>query len=317
MNISVVIPVHYIPPPFLFPSFALLNNSSAESADVAIVIAEDESRWTLDESSFQSLVSRRVPTAFVDPHDYNFFGLSDSRILEESWFLSPLYPIRHPGYKLNRVRRLHEELQFHGVPTTHFKLWMFDKQQGVHPLVPCTVGGETLDDFDTYHRRPFDITFIANRCPQRAAAYNVFVKAFPWRELSGQFHLFDRQRPYSWHDWLAIHKRSKMFFETGAGNQGSSRPVELGTVALMLRQRDRVAWPEDFQWVNGYSCIDMGKPLVPLEYEDLNELRPLLRDREKLYNLYVQCHKQTQQFSPTNVAKYVLDHIRRDFNLDS
>lgn len=301
MNICVVFPLKFHNVPWLYPPLHLLNNCGAQTADAAIVVVEDESRWALDENSFRIIVERRIPTAFLDVHDYYTYLLCDSGILSQCGFLSPRWAEYQSGNKLNRIRWFHHELVTVGIPTIHFKIWKFDKQEGVFPYTPCVSHVQDLVSFDQFCSREYDVVTIANKFVSREDAVKVLRQA-PLRSL---FHLYDAVRPMNFNEWVSLHGQSRMFLEVCAGAQGTARPFELGTVSLMLKQRDRVHWPEPFKWTHNESCIEMGKPTVPITMEDVEEIIPIVRDRERLYQLYKNCHAKTLQFSPENIAAYV------------
>jgi len=311
MNISVVPPTDYRPPPFLFPPLELLNNSIIHFADVAIVIVEDERRWSLHEASFEEIVKRRIPTVFLDPHDYYFYEWSDVNILKQSWFQSSQFDLVHGKDGLKRVRELYKQVD----KKIDFKIWMFDKQQVVYPYVPCVVDTpDFIASYDEFHSRKFDLIFVGNKCLQRWDA----AKALDNSELDCRIQIYDQtvdqKRPYSRENWRILHRQARMFFECGAGAQGSARPVELGTTALMLRQRDRVAWP--WGWEHNKSCIEVGKPLVPLTVKDIKEVIPIIRNKKLLYELYLSCHSKTLEFIPDKIAAYVKNIISTEFGIE-
>lgn len=287
---------------FILHTMSVLHNSDVHNADVIIYVVEDTSRWRLDKVSEQVILERRVPIVFLDPHDYYWLDKTDNEIAEQSFFLSPRRGELHPGYPLKDAIDFHTQVVSLGIPTNYFKLWKFDKEiDRVHPLVPCLTTVYEEQSYEEFSRRLIDITLVATQCPPREAACDmVTASGIPCR-----MQLYPQYRPYLLNQWVDIHRQSKTFMETGAGTPASARPVELGTLSLMVKQRDRVSWPEPFKWVHNESCIEVGKPNVRLHTDDLAELKELLKDTPRVYKLYKECRQVTMRFTPSNIATYV------------
>jgi len=309
MRIALIPPHSFRPPPLYYPALQLVADSSIDQADIAIVIVEDESRWSLDEVAFRIIKERRTPVVFVDPHDYNFYQHTEESILAESWFGAVNSETVHG---LRRVRQFYHEVRDLGLDWLVFKLWSYQGLQHdkIVPLAPCVCAPVFSEEtYDQYNARPYDVMFVGNSCPQREAACKAFQDSGlnVWFELYRQGPSFNR-RLYSQPDWFNLHAKSRCFLETGAGAQGSARPFELGTLSLMVRQQDSVSWPYD--WDKNSSFIEIGEALKPLTKDQVQSIIPILNDREGCYQRYLNGRRDALQFTPEKTAEYILQNIQ-------
>lgn len=148
--------------------------------------------------------------------------------------------------------------------------------------------------------REYDICFLANSSPNREA----IAKSL---QSDGRLKcdILIGGKKIDFPDFVARHKKAKLFVSSSAGGFTDERVQCLFSVAGLIRQRTNQLLLHDF--THKENCLRIDSPPTP---QDLDDIVEIVNNKEKLYEIYQNGVKFVKTFySPDYIAKDILGKI--------
>lgn len=159
---------------------------------------------------------------------------------------------------------------------------------------------EPMVSADELFNREYDIVFIANSAPQREAIASVLRLD---ARLKCNIILGAEKIPFD--QWVAEHKRGKMFVKWSAGGYGCEKMHNLFSIAAMIKEDNDQLFAHPF--TNSVNCVTLST--VPTKQE-LDYLRLVVGNKEELYKIYTGCYEfMKKYYSKEYIAKDILSKI--------
>jgi len=162
---------------------------------------------------------------------------------------------------------------------------------------------EPIHTPDELFNREFDIVWIANTAPQREALAKA-LREEP--RLKCNIILGATKIPY--HDWIAEHRKGKLFISCSAGGYSNECVQSLFSVSGHLRERTDQLLANPF--TDLVNCI---KTNAPPTKQDLDKIVDVVSSKEKLYDIYLKGYNHVKKYySEEYMADYVLDILAKN-----
>ncbi len=157
---------------------------------------------------------------------------------------------------------------------------------------------------DDLCKREYDFCFIGNTSPQRQSVVDGLLKA----GFKGYVHWTNEKGKIPHHEWLDRHRQAKMFLTADGGGFSDERIYQLGTIAIILKQKNNHLQLHPFQ--HGYDCREVSE--VPTEYE-IEHLKKFLTTPQAMYQTYLKgAAKLRRYYSPEHRANYILAVLKQN-----
>lgn len=150
--------------------------------------------------------------------------------------------------------------------------------------------------------RPNEVGFIGNATPWRANAATSLLSRVKSSDFFFPFHRLPHE------EWLKRHRECRMFMEADGGGFGSERPMQLITIAPMLKIRNdqRMAHP----WVDNVNCIEVGRMYGEVTLEEAEWVHKKCYDGEFLHQIYLNGIQHAHDYyTPEARSRYVLEQM--------
>ena len=279
-------------------------------ADVAFLSL----RWgrqDYDHDRLNAAIEWRIPFVAFDFMDYSVFT-GGSEWFE--WGLSPNFCnlARHDTYSTMPWAFALRAVDKAGLLRVYFMRYVQKSQtypKWVRPIEQAMYEGFDFPLDKDVCERPYDLCFVGMAAQCRATLLCHLIES--------RLFKIDWEWPFVRMDktpWVERHRRAKMFMEMNSGGQGSDRPYQLIRVAPMLKQRSDRLWVHN--WVDGVNCLDIADVRGIPQPGDLDKLRRLLDDKDKLQAIYETGAAWAEaRFSRYARTEYVLG-VLRDFGIN-
>jgi len=110
--------------------------------------------------------------------------------------------------------------------------------------------------------------------------------------------------------WIDEHREAKMFIECCGGGMGSERPLQLFSVAPMLKNRNNQIYVNPF--TDMVNCVEVDSS--PSK-KDIDKVIKTINDKDLLYEIYLNGINHIHTFYNEQWrAKYILETIKNQFN---
>jgi len=185
---------------------------------------------------------------------------------------------------------------------------LFDKTQPrpsyLYPYEKPILFEEPIHTPDELFNREFDIVWIANTAPQREALAKALIEE---PRLKCNIILGATKIPY--HDWIAEHRKGKLFISCSAGGYSNECVQSLFSVSGHLRERTDQLLANPF--TDLVNCIETDAPPTK---EDLDKIVEVVGNKRKLYNIYLNGYNHVKKYySEEYMADYVLDILAKNY----
>lgn len=196
------------------------------------------------------------------------------------------------------------ELSFsYRVKSTHF-CRLLDKTKkyytNVYPYEKPIHYEEQPVSADDLFNRPFDIVFIANDAPQRQHIKKILELN---AKLKCKIILGAEKIPFD--QWVAEHKKGKLFIKWSAGGYGCEKMHNLFSIAAMIKEDNDQLLAHPF--TNSVNCVSLSSNPTR---QELEYLRLVVGNKEELYKIYMGCYEHMKKYYTAEaIAKDILEKI--------
>lgn len=240
---------------------------------------------------------KMLPIVWFDATDYG--GMS-----KEEWF----------GFNIFKHGIGNNDKKFYEIVEGSNKIIYFmrkmDKTKHYPPnLYPIEVIQYPDHDFtpvskDELFNRPYDICFIGNTSPTRAALLTGLMK-YKCFNIDCQFITGERIP----HDqWLERHRKAKLFISACGGGFTDERKQQLITIAPMLRNKSNHLVVNDY--TDKEDCIEVNENPTQA---DVEKILSVLNDKDKLYDIYIKgIERMHTYYNAEYRSKYILSILKQE-----
>lgn len=174
----------------------------------------------------------------------------------------------------------------------------------IFPYEKCIMNDFPLTTPDELFSRRYDFCWIGNESPTRKNVVNGLLNA----GLKGYVHWTNERGKIPHNEWLDLHRQAKFFLESDGGGFCSERPMQLLTIAPMLRQKNNMLRIND--WEDVTECVDISESV---SHDDEEMIKYFLKNKGSLYSTYVQGAEKLRAFYTEEYrANYILDVLKKN-----
>lgn len=155
------------------------------------------------------------------------------------------------------------------------------------------------------YSRPFDCCLISVESPTRRNVVNGILKD---GRLKLNYQFLDHTQRMPNEQWIAEHRKAKLYINCEGGGMTTERPNQLYSVAPMLQVRNNQA--PQIELTDGINCLEIDE--YPTQ-EDLDKLVDILGDKDWMYDIYrIGMEEMKKNNSPDAKANYVVDVLKKN-----
>lgn len=287
------VPMNQVLFPNMIPTFEANGHSFVGNiTECDCVLFDLHSRqFFYDENDIDYLCQTKIPIA-------TFCEWDRGNMSSDEW----------PSPTIHQQRKVFEHIKNNNVKAVHF-CRLLDKTKkyppNLHPYEKPYSYEEPLLSADELFNREYDICFIANESPSRKAIEKAIID-------DGRFMYITRigEKKLEFSDFLNMHKKAKLFINSGAGGFTCERPQLLFSIAGMIRERTNQVLLHEFTHLENCLQID-----APPTKKQLDDIFCVVNDKEYLYKIYRNGYSFTKEFySKEYIANDILKKILNTFN---
>lgn len=221
----------------------------------------------------------------------------------DEWDRGNMSTDRWPHPLTNQQQDFAYKFESTGQPRVHF-CRLLTKGQAIppnlYPFEKPIFYEEPLSTSDELFNREFDIVFCANYSPSRQAIAETFQADTRLRTF---ISIGAKKRPFD--EFVHLHKRGKLFINSGAGGYTCERPQCLFSIAGMIRENTNQLLEHEF--IHAYDCLKIDSPPTK---EQLDIIYSFVNDKELLYDIYLRGYNTMKEYySSEYISKYILEKI--------